>query len=241
MSYAHRFRPYTFVHGKSPREIERKWENSFTLIQVLPLSVNIMKVACAYMTEKSEIQDDDDEENKRVDMKPYISRSVKPRLDYTQTDWYLDYVNIFRTSNPIFFIRWEKKFRRKFRVPHYFFIQTVKWVKTWRLDRKDAFNRGGVPAEILVLGTLKILANGETFDSVAEKAHVGSTTLRVFFHEFISKFAEEMYPIYCYPPTTDEDIDKSVNLYEINGFPGCVGSVDVTHITWWTSPENLKQ
>lgn len=111
----------TLLFMENPHEKSRE-NGKFlsTLIQVLPLSVNIMKVACAYMTEKSEIQDDDDEENKRVDMKPYISRSVKPRLDYTQTDWYLDYVNIFRTSNPIFFIRWEKKFRRKFRVPHYF-------------------------------------------------------------------------------------------------------------------------
>lgn len=80
-----------------------------------------------------------------------------------------------------------KKFRLKFRFPYAVMKQTVRWVKEWRQEKKDCFNRSNVPTEFLVLGTLKILANGEIYDSVSDAACIGVETFRSFFFEFCLK------------------------------------------------------
>lgn len=50
-----------------------------------------------------------------------------------------------------------------------------------------------------------------------------------------------MYPQYCKIPETRNEIHLITEEYRRNGFPGCIGSVDVTHVTWWRPSSNLKQ
>ncbi len=50
-----------------------------------------------------------------------------------------------------------------------------------------------------------------------------------------------MFPIYCKPPESDEEIISTLAHYSRHGFPGCIGCVDVTHIDWLQCSANLKQ
>ena len=65
-------------------------------------------------------------------------------------------------------------------------------------------------------------------DDVAKILNCGEETARQFFLAFIRGVSSKMYAEYVYVP----ELNKVEVGYRRSGLPGCVGSMDCTHVVW---------
>ena len=134
-----------------------------------------------------------------------------------------------------------KKFRRRFRVPFSVFMEICKDFE--RLNgKRPATDRAGietVPLELLVLGALRVLGSGCTFEAVEELTCVAEGTHRLFFHNEFCVWGVRASDEHIKMPESEEEIKHVVKQYEERGFPGCVGSVDCVHLVWDKCPAEL--
>jgi exo-beta-1,3-glucanase (GH17 family) len=86
------------------------------------------------------------------------------------------------------------------------------------------------PLEILVLGALRYLGRGWTFDDLSESTGVHAEVHRQFFHVFISFGSEVLYKGYVVTPIDNNTAMSHTHEMQIAGFHGAVGSTDATHI-----------
>ena len=93
--------------------------------------------------------------------------------------------------------------------------------------------------EYKVLACLKILGRDLCCDEIDEVLNISESTVNKFFHQFITNFANAVYDKYVYVPDGAE-LDAVQEVYSRMGFPGCVGSMDCTHVFWDKCPERLK-
>ena len=131
-----------------------------------------------------------------------------------------------------------KLFRRRFRVPYIIFqsiLELVRQQKWYHDEQFDVCKQPLPPLELLLLGVLRILGRGLTFDDVSEYNGISASANRVFFHMFCKNMAQE-YNKHIFPPGTDEEIKHTTEEYRRLGFPGCVGSCDCVHIPWDKAP-----
>jgi hypothetical protein len=82
----------------------------------------------------------------------------------------------------------------------------------------------------LLLGTLRYLGRGWTFDDLEESTYISRDVHRCFFHKFCAKGAKVLSLMYVKVPKTLQDLRACEKEYSAAGFPGCVGSTDATHI-----------
>ena len=129
-----------------------------------------------------------------------------------------------------------KRFRRRFRIPFELFGPLVEECKSNNIFASVAELEGNgrskqIPIEFKVLCALRRLGRDAFADDIAELMDIGEETARQFFLAFIRGVSQRMYDEYVYPPT-GEEMDKVEEGYRRAGFPGCVGSMDCTHILW---------
>ena len=109
-------------------------------------------------------------------------------------------------------LSFQKKFRRRFRLPHNQFLQFV-------VDARDSnwFPRWTRP--------------GWTFDDIEENTGISQETHRQFFHTFIEVGSTILYKKYVRTPTNP--LEAEHHMFEMTqaGFPGCLGSTDATHVS----------
>jgi hypothetical protein len=98
------------------------------------------------------------------------------------------------------------------------------------------FRRVVCPVELKVMGILRQLARGIHFDAIAELTNTECETHRRFFHDFMPGIARIMYAKYVKMPSSHTEIKKIEEIYEKMGFPGCIGSTDVTKVPWGACP-----
>lgn len=155
-----------------------------------------------------------------------IRRAVPPK----QSTWYIQYV-----SNPAFSPGFHKKFRRRFRVPFQQFKELVEDAKeSGYFDRwtsVDATKKESSPIELMILGSLRYIGRGWTFDDLEEVTAVSEETHRSFFHVFIDYGNSVLFDRHVKTPTNEEEIIRH-HMYEMEqaGFHGCIGSTDATHV-----------
>jgi hypothetical protein len=127
-----------------------------------------------------------------------------------------------------------KRFRNRFRVPYLFFKTQLLPFALAHWPNKPDVCGNYIPTEYKLMAALRVLGRGLHFDDVAEIIHCGDKgeTLRVFFHAFCNKFAEQMYPRYVRPPETDEEIREAMSHYAAAGMPGAFCSTDGVHFKW---------
>ena len=136
-----------------------------------------------------------------------------------------------------------KKFRRRFRVPYCIFQDICTDIKLHGLHeegKKDASGSEAVSIELLVLGSLRLVGSGCTFDAIEELTNVDEETHRVFFHENFCAWGERAAERHIRMPSTDEEFRHILALYERIGLPGCGGSVDCVHLVWDKCPSGLS-
>ena len=128
----------------------------------------------------------------------------------------------------------QKEFRNRFRVPFSMFEQLV-------VECVDAnvFGRTQIGVEYKLLGCLRILGRGCYADDVREILGIGNETVNKMLKQFLEYYSIAYYDTYVYVPD-GEEMDRVVEDYTRMGFPGCVGSMDVTHIMWKQCPSTLR-
>jgi hypothetical protein len=105
-------------------------------------------------------------------------------------------------------------------------------VNKWFSEGKDCAGLLAAPLELKVLGLLRVLGRGYCFDGIEELSYISAEINRVFFHKWCDLFSKKYYTIYCNPPETAEEIQKTMDVYARLGLPGCIGSTDCVHIRW---------
>jgi hypothetical protein len=88
-----------------------------------------------------------------------------------------------------------------------------------------------IPIEFKVLAALRMLGRDYYADDVAEILDCGEETARLWFLAFIRGVSKDMFDTYVCVPE-GEELDKVVEGYARAGLPGCVGSMDCTHVVW---------
>jgi hypothetical protein len=122
-----------------------------------------------------------------------------------ESSWFCLYVKNLSTSN-----RFLKKFRRWFPLPYQQYLELFRdaiegeWFPRWT-SSKDAFGKPSSPLELLILGALRYLGRGWTFDDCEESTAIGEETHRVFFHEFTKIGSTVLFKKYVLPPATAEE------------------------------------
>ena len=92
-------------------------------------------------------------------------------------------------------------------------------------------NKMSSPIELLVLGSLRYLGRGWTFDDIEEQTAISREVHRTFFHVFIKFCSTSLYSRFVLTPVHLPEARSNMREYEVAGFPGCVGSTDCTHVT----------
>jgi hypothetical protein len=161
-------------------------------------------------------------------------RVKKKRTRYEQEDpklssWYKYYVARDVTSKKAL-----KKFRRRFRLPFRVFRRFIDDARRegWfpKTEQRDAVGREGTPLELLVLGSLRYLGRGWTFDDIEESTGVSEEVHRVFFYDFVKFGSTILFDQWVVAPHTATDSASSTAEFSAAGSPGCFGSADATHI-----------
>ncbi len=96
------------------------------------------------------------------------------------------------------------------------------------------------PIELLVLGSLRYLGRGWTFDDIEEQTAISREVHRTFFHVFIEFCSTSLYSRFVLTPVHLPEARSNMREYEVAGFPGCVGSTDCTHVTTERCEYRLK-
>ncbi len=105
------------------------------------------------------------------------------------------------------------------------FLCLKLWLST------NIFGRTQIGVEFKLLGYLRILGRGAHCDDVAEILDCGKTTVNDMFKSFVKNYSAAYYDVqHVYVPK-GEEMDQVIADYTKMGFPGCVGSMDVTHLT----------
>jgi hypothetical protein len=140
--------------------------------------------------------------------------------------------------------RMQEKFRVRFRLPYPNFRELVEWVSAdplfdrwcgWKSNNKKAS-----PVELLVLGALRYLGRGWTFDDIEECTAISKEVHRIFFHKFILFGSTELYRRMVIAPISVDEAFSHMAEYKSAGLPGCIGSIDCTHIVTERCEYNLK-
>ena len=97
-----------------------------------------------------------------------------------------------------------------------------------------------IPIEIKVMIATRMLGRGLVTDDVAEMARVGNSTVDNIFYTFCTNFPIHFFKQFVYVPSGDE-MQTIVDVYAKLGLPGCIGSMDCTHIRWWNCPKHARQ
>lgn len=119
-----------------------------------------------------------------ITSKAYVPRDSFARKDKKNCQWYVDYVidedKKFENPNN----RFGKIFRRRFifdkKDVNELIIQYRPYHES-RHKKYDAFGRESNPLELLILGSLRILARNWTFDCLYEATYISETSFRLFF------------------------------------------------------------
>ena len=169
---------------------------------------------------------------------------VRRVLPPTMSLWYNLYVESANPSNP----RFEKSFRRRFRLPYSNYLELVQWAidsekyfARWKPGKMDAVGNPCAPINLLVLCALRYLGRGWTFDDLCESTGISEEVIRVFFHEFIRFGSEEVFEKFVKTPSRTQEGEAQAHEFALAGFPGCIGSMDATHIALEKVTYRLRQ
>ena len=158
-----------------------------------------------------------------------------------ECQWWDYYVNNYLMFEDSFM---RAKFRNRFRLPYANYLDLLQWIRDdtrfarWcgeKVNRKTSS-----PIELLVLGSLRYLGRGWTFDDIEEQTAISREVHRTFFHVFIEFCSTSLYSRFVLTPVHLPEARLNMREYEVAGFPGCVGSTDCTHVTTERCEYRLK-
>jgi hypothetical protein len=131
-----------------------------------------------------------------------------------------------------------RKFRRRFRVPYPLFNDVIlpQCIDHNVFDMKGTST---IPVVFKLLIVLRIMGRDAVADDCAELSFVGESTCHTIFKQFVTAYSDIFYPIYVAFPR-GEEMNDVMETYRRLGFPGCVGSIDCTHVKWAACHKDKK-
>lgn len=188
----------------------------------------------AYRKRRDEyLEEDDQPQDPLPRKKPFTPRDNEgydPRASL-ESEWHRRYV---RFPNQPLSKKNLKLFRRRFRMPHDAFQNLVHEARdnNWfpNYEKCNALGQKGISLDILILGALRYLGRGWTFDDVYDATGVSEEVHRRFLKVFTAACRKHLYPKWVKRPETSEEIEDCMSEYVEAGFDGCIGSADVTHV-----------
>ena len=165
-----------------------------------------------------------------IDPNTSLARPITPTLSH----WWILYLEDPKVDDT----QWNKQFRNRFRLPYNSFLDLLHQIDElendpdvtdpflrWRNNSKeDSSKKKKVkvsPIPLLVLGSLRYLGRGWTFDDLEESTCIARDVHRVFFHKFVEFGAKFLYPRYVTLPFTLEELKECELEYQKAGFHGC--------------------
>jgi hypothetical protein len=145
--------------------------------------------------------------------------------------WYAMYVsNLYIEQSE----KLRAKFRSQFRLPYPNYNELLDAVQVDPLFVRwcgEKYGKKSSSIELLLLGSLRYLGRGWTFDDIKESTAIDKKVHRVFFHKFTQFGSTVLFNKYVVTPVNLQKAMSHMAEYGLAGFPGCVGSCDCTHIT----------
>ncbi len=173
----------------------------------------------------------------RMDSSGQIT-TITPQM----STWYFLYVGNKLLDNDITL---QRQFRNRFRMTYQSFTDLVEMCKASDIfavwcQRKEKNNKQSSSVELLLLGSLRYLGRGWTFDDIEESTCISAETHRRFLHCFLEFGSTILFDKYVKFPINFDEAKSHMAEFAVAGFPGCVGSADCTHITTEKCEYNLK-
>jgi Plant transposon protein len=169
---------------------------------------------------------------------PRAPPTLEARVDYAETRW----MRMLRDKQDDLLRASSKPatdFRKNFRVPYPIFVRLCTEAEQhgWlRVAATDAAGRLSIPLELKLLAVLYVLGSGVALRTVAELSEISESSVQRALHAFSSGFCATMYDEWIKPPATPEHMKEILKHNAAVGFPGAVGSSDVTHVPWDKTP-----
>ncbi len=165
-----------------------------------------------------------------------VRRQKTPKM----SAWWEDYIDDPQPGNQ----HWAKEFRQNFCLPYASYVMILDMISSdqskglfdrWKTnsncyESENKNNKSVSPIELLLLGSLRYLGRGWTFDNMCDVTYISRDVHRKFLHQFVKFGATVLYPIYVSAPRTVEELMDCEQGYNIAGFSGCIGRSDASHI-----------
>lgn len=131
-----------------------------------------------------------------------------------QSLWWLLYVdNVLIAENKYYL----DKFRGRFRLPYQQYLELVEACKESdhfkRWHGNNPKNKRCSPIQLLVLGALRYLGRGWTFDDVEESTAISQEVHRIFFHKFIEFGSTVLFERWVNAPMNFEEAKRHMGEF----------------------------
>ena len=130
------------------------------------------------------------------------------------------------------------KFRLRFRVPFplfkYRLMPAIREAQIFNSKRESY-----IPLEFKVMVALRIIGRDTDCDTASELSGIPKSTCNMILKTFCERFAEVFYDKFVYYPEPDsKELSGIMDVFSKVGFPGAMGSMDVTHFRWLACPKD---
>ena len=235
-------------HGRSQLISPAQYEAVIKKRRDLELAEeHLFNVSCSILKEEEHPQKKKRKKRSCKTLSPYFfdKHGNQVFLKPEETPWYLMYVTGHEqvSSSPKFAL----KFRRRFRMPHSEYLKLLDQVslddmfKRWFPTNCDATGRPPSPIGLLLLGSLRYLGRGLTFDDLEEFTAIGEETHRQFFHVFIEWGTLVLFPMHVKRPANAAEYSLHQHEFNVGGLHGAAFSSDATNVIMWRCSHNLRQ
>ena len=129
-------------------------------------------------------------------------------------------------------------FRRRFRMNKPLFLRIVDRLNNevpYFEQRKNAHGRYGLSALQKCTTAIRILTYGQSGDTYDEYLRLGESTALLCLENFTNGIIQLFGDEYLRRPTP-EDLQRLLDVGEVRGFPGMIGSIDCMHWEWKNCP-----
>ena len=133
-------------------------------------------------------------------------------------------------------------FRRRFRMNKPLFLRIVEHISKevpYFQQRRNAHGRNGLSAVQKCTAAIRMLAYGQSGDTYDEYLRLGDSTSRLCLENFTNAIIHLFGDEYLRSPTP-EDLQRLLDVGEVRGFPGMIGSIDCMHWEWKNCPTAWK-
>ncbi|XP_009144908.2 putative nuclease HARBI1 [Brassica rapa] len=128
-------------------------------------------------------------------------------------------------------------FRRRFRMNKPLFLRIVESLSSEvpYFQQRNGHGRYGLSALQKCTAAIRMLAYGQSGDTYDEYLRLGESTARLCLENFTDGIMELFGEEYLRRPTPD-DLQRLLDIGEVRGFPGMIGSIDCMHWEWKNCP-----